>query len=108
MPRHDYLEVMKASSLVICHDGAGSIIDALMLEKPVVVMPRIKKYGEHIYDSKADLARKLEEEGYLQLVFSEDDLNEAIQMARTKTFKKYVSDKGRLISKLSMYLEDLS
>lgn len=47
---------MARSDLVIAHAGVGSIIQANSLEKPLVLLPRLSKYGEHFDDHQLQIA----------------------------------------------------
>jgi UDP-N-acetylglucosamine transferase subunit ALG13 len=40
----------KEADLIIAHAGTGTIFTALELRKPIIVMPRLHKYGEHRND----------------------------------------------------------
>lgn len=68
MPHRDLVEHIREADLVITHDGAGSIGDALQLDKPILVIPRSSSKGEVSYRSKSDLARELAKLGWIRLV----------------------------------------
>ncbi len=65
--------IMKAR-IVVCHDGAGSVICALQFGKPVIAIPRLKKYGELFYDNQGEFAGMLVKEKRIKLVDNIDDL----------------------------------
>lgn len=48
---------------IIAHAGMGSIINALELGKPLVVVPRLSALGETRNDHQVGTARRLAEEG---------------------------------------------
>ncbi|EFN58332.1 hypothetical protein CHLNCDRAFT_34478 [Chlorella variabilis] len=54
-------EHLRAAALVISHAGSGSIFEALRLRLPLVVVPNPLLMDNH----QAELATKLESEGYL-------------------------------------------
>lgn len=60
----DFLDVLsfdnqiKACSLVITHGGIGTILAGKKFNKPVLVFPRLKKYGEHVDDHQEQIAEK--------------------------------------------------
>ena len=66
-------------SAIISHAGMGSITAALDIMKPLLVMPRLKKYGEVVNNHQVGIARKFDELGHLMAVFSEDDLEDKIK-----------------------------
>jgi uncharacterized protein (TIGR00661 family) len=83
---HDeMLEKMKQASIVILQGGWGTISEALLLHKRVVAVPRIE--GLENYHDQSDLVKKLESIGYLIGVYEIEDLPEAIEKARSISFK---------------------
>ena len=62
------------ASAVISHAGIGTITTAINLNKPVLVMPRLKEFGELVNDHQLHTARKFEELGHVLAVYSPDDL----------------------------------
>ena len=50
---------------IISHAGMGTITMALDHRKPLLVMPRLKKYGEVVNDHQRAIAKKFEQLGYL-------------------------------------------
>lgn len=47
------------ASFIISHAGMGTITMALSHNKPLLVMPRLKHYKEHVNDHQVATARKL-------------------------------------------------
>lgn len=75
--REECLEIQRDADLVVCHGGIGSVIDALSLEKPLIVVPRLKKFGEHNDDHQLDLARAVERRGWGRCVEDVETLAQA-------------------------------
>lgn len=69
------------AKLLILHAGAGSIIKALRAGKQPVVMPRRKKYNEHINDHQLTWALELSKMELIELALEVSDLRNAIQRA---------------------------
>jgi len=67
------------SEVLICHAGMGSILTALELGKPVLVMPRRMELREQRNDHQLATARKLEELGLATVAKDEDELAECLQ-----------------------------
>lgn len=53
-------ELFANSRLIITHAGAGSIITGLVHKKPLIVVPRLSKFGEHVNDHQLEIARAFE------------------------------------------------
>jgi UDP-N-acetylglucosamine transferase subunit ALG13 len=62
------------AEVVIAHAGMGSIITALELGKPILVMPRRAALGEHRNDHQVATARQFLAQGRIQVAFDEQEL----------------------------------
>ncbi|MFH1239730.1 MAG: PssE/Cps14G family polysaccharide biosynthesis glycosyltransferase [Candidatus Diapherotrites archaeon] len=101
----EYEKNMKNSEVIVTHAGAGTIINALNLKKSIVIIPRLKKFGEHTNDHQLELADVLEKEG-LVLSANENNFSDVIQKARN--FKpKIRSEKKKTIKIINDFLSDL-
>jgi len=100
------LKNIKKSSFVITHAGAGNIIDAMTLHKKIIVVPRLKKFGEHTDNHQIELASALEKSGRVMAVYNIGDLETVI--SKIKKFKPKKKDKNILAKKLESYLKNLS
>ena len=96
---------VEKARVVVTHGGAGSIVFALGKNKPVVVVPRLKKYGEHVNDHQIELARALEKEGRVKAVLDVKDLKRCIQEAEGATLIK--REKPVMVEEIKKYLHEL-
>ena len=62
------------ASLIICHAGMGSIISALMKNKPFVIFPRKKELGEHTTNHQLATTEKMKALGFCEVAYTEEDL----------------------------------
>ncbi|MBE0535429.1 MAG: hypothetical protein IH624_07135 [Phycisphaerae bacterium] len=62
-----------SATAIISHAGIGSMTMAMASAKPMLVMPRLKKYGEVVNDHQVAIARKFAESGYVLLAEDEND-----------------------------------
>jgi UDP-N-acetylglucosamine transferase subunit ALG13 len=76
-------EHMRGSSAIIGHAGAGTILQALELRKPLLVMPRLKKYGEHVNNHQVGTARKFESLGYILTAYDTGELSTLVKNLHT-------------------------
>ena len=65
---------MEAAELIVAHAGMGTILSALELGKPVVVMPRVAALGEHRNEHQLATARRFAELGRVQVAQDEQRL----------------------------------
>ena len=73
--------------VVIAHGGAGSILEALGAEKPLVLIPRLRRFGECLDDHQVELVEALAKQGRAVAVMdpSADRLRAAIKEASRLT-----------------------
>lgn len=56
---NEILDYFKEARIIISHAGAGTLIDAVITGRPIVVVPRLKRFGEIIDDQQLELAEVL-------------------------------------------------
>jgi len=52
----EFESLVKSSTILIFHAGAGSVIHALQNGRTPIVIPRVSKFGEHIDDHQVEFA----------------------------------------------------
>ncbi|MCX8190176.1 MAG: glycosyl transferase [Candidatus Diapherotrites archaeon] len=100
-----YEEEIKKADVVVSHSGAGSIISALANKKPLIIVPRLKKYDEHTDDHQLDIANALERMNKAKVVCDMENLCEALLNAK-KTCSKMQSSRQRLIARIKKFLDE--
>lgn len=75
---------MHAAEAVVTHAGVGSILCARDAGHVPVVVPRLRRFGEHVDDHQAELTRTLEERGHVVAVWDEHGLPEAVRAATVR------------------------
>ena len=65
---------LEAADIVIAHAGMGSIINALELAKPILVVPRHGEWDETRNDHQIATARRLGAEGLVAVADTAEDL----------------------------------
>lgn len=102
---NDFQNLIEKSNIIITHAGAGSILNALSHNKPIIAVPRLKKFDEHSNDHQLQLARALEKEGRIIAVYNIKDLENALENARA--FKpKIAKTKNYIIELIENYLAE--
>lgn len=74
-------ELCRKARVVVSHGGVGTILDVLQEEKPLILVPRLKKYGEVIDDHQLYLVQELEKEVRITAVYDVGQLEEALKRA---------------------------
>ncbi|UJH91739.1 hypothetical protein LZ575_03385 [Antarcticibacterium sp. 1MA-6-2] len=54
----EFSDIFERADLIIGHAGTGTILSALVKQKPLIIMPRICKYGEHRNDHQLSTVQK--------------------------------------------------
>ncbi len=60
-PYEEMNEYMAAAEIVITHGGPASFITPLQMGKIPIVVPRQKRYGEHVNDHQLEFCRAVED-----------------------------------------------
>ena len=97
-------DLYKKADAVVCHGGAGCIMNALANEKPVVAVPRYKNFEEHVNDHQIELVKKMEQEGKVIGVYNIKNLRGAI--AKSKRIKK-VKTENRICEEIERFLKTM-
>ncbi len=79
LEKESFDEYVRQATGIISHAGIGSINIAMAYDKPMLVMPRLKKYGEVVNDHQVAIARKFAESGHVLLANDEEELLEKIK-----------------------------
>ena len=98
------LELNKTATTVITHAGAGCIITAMRFKTPIIVVPRYKKFGEHVNDHQCDLAAALDKSGKAVALYNIDELEGALE--RVKKLRQE-EQSSKLAERLKKYLDEI-
>ena len=103
----EFDERVAAAELLISHAGMGSIITAMEMSKPIVVMPRLAKFGEHRNDHQMATVSKFSKLSNVFVAESEAHLPEAIDAAlsvNSITIESELASRKALISSISNFI----
>jgi UDP-N-acetylglucosamine transferase subunit ALG13 len=81
LPFDEVVALMEAADAVVTHAGVGSILSAHQAGHRPVVIPRLKRFSEHVDDHQAELARALEADGQVVVMWEPGSVLEAIAKA---------------------------
>lgn len=103
----DFLHYIECCDLLITHSGVATIISGIQQNKPVIIMPRLARYGEHVDDHQVEIAKSFSEQNYVLLCQENDSLADLIEKAKTHKFSKYISKRQHVIKLVEDYLESI-
>lgn len=92
------------AEIIISHSGAGVIISAIKKNKPIIVLPRLKKYGEHVDDHQVEIGKAFEKAGYALCCDENSNLPEVIEKCRNYSFRKYEPQGEKMIEMIDDFL----
>ena len=80
VPLQTATDYLLKSRLVVSHAGIGTIILCKRHGIPLLILPRRKKFGEHMNDHQLEIVQALEErkDGQIRVLYEEDQLKEKI------------------------------
>jgi UDP-N-acetylglucosamine transferase subunit ALG13 len=112
----EYTEVLKKDSFdsyvnkascLISHAGVGSITIALSHRKPLLVVPRLKCFGEHVNNHQLHTAKKFEQLGCILAAYEKEDLLEKIKQLRSFVPKKRENDAQLVTARIADFLKEI-
>lgn len=97
IPNDEFNTYINNAEVVITHSGVNSIISCMSLKKKLIIVPRMKYYGEHVDDHQMEIAELMESKFDVIVVRDMKDLQNAIEKARTHNYKSWSSKNSELI-----------
>lgn len=96
---------MLKADIVVTHGGPASFMDAMSKGKTTIVVPRQKKYGEHVNDHQLEFCKKIVEKGYeLTMVKDVSDLKNYLNESNFQQVKlnhqRFIHSFIKIIDKL--------
>jgi len=103
----EFNRVMQEAQIIVAHAGMGSIISALELGKPIVVMPRRAEFRETRNDHQVATAERFGAQGRVIVANNEQDLPEKLDHALTMrdTDRIEAQASPRLIATIRAFLD---
>ena len=75
--------------------------------KKVIVVPRLKKYGEHANDHQVQITKDFESKGYIIPLYNVKKLDKALEDIKKFKPNKYESNTEKFKSKIEEYINML-
>lgn len=105
LEKNKFDEMLINASGVIGHAGIGIMQTSLENNKPLLVMPRLKKYHEVVHDHQVEIAKKFEEHGYILVAYKEEDLSEKIREMKDFVPRKRQTQVEAVVNRISEFLK---
>ncbi len=95
------------ASAVISHAGIGTITMALDNEKPLLVMPRLQKYGEVVNEHQVATAKRFEELGHLLVAYSEEEFPKKLEELKSFMPQPRKNQAEAVAERISRFLNEI-
>ncbi len=96
MDADEYNENIQRCSVLITHAGVGTIDTGIKAGKPVIVVPRLARFGEHVDDHQTQIAKAFSDKGCVLKCENLDELGEYIEESKRYKFKEYEMKRGNV------------
>lgn len=97
IPSDDFNRLIKEAEVVVTHSGVNSIITCMNLNKPLVIVPRLHEFGEHVDNHQVEIAELMEEKFGVLVLTDMRDLKCKIEEAKHHNYQPWKSQRDNLI-----------
>nr|CAI33203.1 putative glycosyl transferase [Streptococcus pneumoniae] len=98
-------QFIEESDTIVTHGGPATFMAIIAKGKTPIVVPRQKKFGEHVNDHQMNFCSKISSEGYeLSLI---NDISELQYSLKQEKKTKFYSNNANFLKQLSKIIEDL-
>ncbi|WP_164659298.1 glycosyltransferase [Tropicibacter sp. Alg240-R139] len=104
LSQSEFATRFSAARLIVSHAGMGTILSAAELGKPLILMPRRLKFGEHRTDHQQDTATEMAHLSNVTVVADGEALHEALDRALVQGFPVAKSEADTVSPKLEPLL----
>lgn len=99
---------MHDASRIISHAGMGTITMALDASKPMLVVPRRRKFGEVVNDHQVAIAKNFEQLGHLLVAYEVEEIPEKLERLKTFVPLKREAQVEAIVDRISTFLNNLN
>lgn len=107
LEKEDFEKKLSMCDLLVTHGGVATIISGLKKNKPVIVMPRLVEFGEHVDNHQMQIIDAFAEKNLVLKCNNTDELADLIYKAREHKFNKYISHHDRVITTVRNFIENM-
>ncbi len=98
-------KLIDKARIIITHAGVGTIIECLNKNKKVIVVPRLKKYGEHTNNHQMQITKEFALKNYVLPLYDVKNLSKTLDDIKTFKPVQYESNTERFKSKVKEYID---
>ncbi len=75
--QQEVLTMQEHARVIVGHAGIGVTLDALRVKRPLLLVPRLKQYQEHMNDHQLEIAEAVQRRGWGKMILDIDELDAA-------------------------------
>ena len=102
-----YEQRVHEARALIAHAGAGTIGLALAQCKPLLVLPRHRRLGEHVNDHQIATARRFEQLGHVLVAWQAGDIAGRVAELAEFVPRPRVVDRERMVRRIDQFIAAL-
>lgn len=107
IPLDTFNRYMDNAEIIIIHAGVNSIMSSMQRGKPLIIVPRMKEFGEHVDNHQLEIAHLMENKYNVLVAYDIKDLEHLIAIAPTHTYRKFVSNRNELIATIKHIVDTI-
>ena len=88
----EFNKIFDEADFIVSHAGMGTIISCLHKNKPILTLPRMVKFGEHVNDHQLANAKIFSKKKYIYPIFNDQDLLKMLDNFKQIKVLKNVGD----------------
>lgn len=104
----EFSEYIEKARVIIAHAGMGSILTAMQFKKPIIILPRREKFGEHRNDHQFATAKQFINVEGIHVAMDDGELVSLLQSIQSLTVCSGVSPYAspELLTAITCFIEE--
>jgi len=98
---------IREASGIISHGGIGTIAMAMEHNKPLLAMPRLKRYGEVVHNHQVAIAKRFELLGHVLVAYEASELPAKIKQLKGFVPCKRKAQPQAVVERIAQFLNEL-
>jgi UDP-N-acetylglucosamine transferase subunit ALG13 len=107
LSKNDFDRMLAEARFVISHAGVGTIASALMIGKPVIVMPRKRVFHEAVNDHQVSTAQRFGAAGHVLVAHDGPQLQACLTQVASFVPKPRCAQPQAVAGRIAEFLNDL-
>lgn len=107
LEKHVFDQKVAEAPYIISHAGIGSITIAMEHNKALLVMPRMRCYGEHVNDHQVSTARKFGDLGHVLVAYQASDLPSKLRDLCSFVPAPRIAQPDKVIERVALFVEQV-